>query len=391
MSSALEQRLRATAPEAPEPDPALEAVVLRRVYEVLPRPRGKARTLLRFAAPAVGLAAIAALLVAALPRGTDAPSGRADKVLRIAGADPTAGLFDPVTSLADLRGRVVVMAFGSTSCGDCRNPFGTAYDTFAGQVTFVQVIRDVSLAQGRRISENRLPEVGFQATPVAIDPDGALAAQLEVTGEPTVLVLNRAGDEVARFAGSAGGGDLEGLLPRLIEEPPPAGFPRARPARPELAVFTEQPPADINQIPPITLQTFITNCQAIPGSLRLAATGPGGLRLWVAKTMDGDIARATSYGSSDHGGGVGCGAGRYEADRQKRLARIQRTGVVSSESGQGPTSWSVSLVLLDGWTEVRIGGQRIAVRANGAITTGPGTRPRTAIISGPNGTRTIRP
>ncbi|MCC6417470.1 MAG: hypothetical protein IT429_04405 [Gemmataceae bacterium] len=210
-----------------------------------------------------------------------------------------------------------------------------------------------------------------------------------MTAEPTILVLDRAGNEAARYTTLAPE-ELQRLLPRLIRQAPPAGFPRPRPVEPELGVFTKRPPADTSKIPGFILRTLTDSCQVVPGSIRLAASAPGGLRLWIAKSMDGSIGYATTYGRFDGGGGIGCGANRYEADRQKKLRQVRGSGVVLWEGGQSKGRWFAALGLMDGWTEVRIAGQRIPVTTNGMITTGTGTRPRTATLSGPRGSRTFR-
>lgn len=391
MPNELEQRLRSVLPRTPQPDHGLEEATRQRVRRALPAPPSRSRRFVRVAMPALGLAGIGAVLFAALPRGTDTPARPVarEPELRLAAADPATGLFDPVTSISALRGRVVVLGFVSRTCADCTEVFGPALTQWASKVSFVQVFPDLTLAQGRKIGEGRLPGADFQRSPVAIDPRGELAEHFEVSSEPTVVVLDKFGRQTARFTEQPGA-TLTRLIARLEKQKGPAGYPKPRPSLPLFPVL--QGPANLTEPLPENVRGILEeNCQLIPGSVRLAASGPNGMRVWLARSADGGIPIASTYGPAAFGGGgVGCGISRYAADREKMLRRAQGSGVYNLEYGSGRGRWGLSLVVLDGWTELRVAGQRIPITNNAVITAGTGTPPQTATLTGPRGARIVR-
>lgn len=388
MSNELERRLRAALSPTPAPDAELERRTMRRVRQAVPPARSRRRRIAVLVAQGVVVATVAGVLVLALPRGGHRAAVAPSEVLTVAGADPATGLFDPQTALRDLRGRVVVMAFVTRGCAPCADVFGTADDTFAERATFVQVLSDATIAQGRRISEGRLPAAGLAATPTAVDGGGALAARFDVTVRPTVVVLSKDGREAARFTENAAAG-LTRVLPALVQASAPAGYPKPRPAQLDLAVFATTP-ADAATIPEITRHALMDHCQVVPGTLRLAARGPLGARIWVARSMDGGLAYASTYGRGGRGGGIGCGTARYQEYRDEGLRKILGSGIVTTENFSGEGRWGVAILVTDRWTELRIAGRRIPIATNGAIITGAGTPPTRAVLVGPGGSRSIR-
>jgi thiol-disulfide isomerase/thioredoxin len=107
-------------------------------------------------------------------------------------------------SLADYRGKWVLLNFWATWCAPCRKemPMFAALQTeFAGAPFAV-----VTIATGRnspRGIEAFLEEVGADSLPRYIDPDHNLARPMAVFGLPVTAILDPEGREVARMMGDA--------------------------------------------------------------------------------------------------------------------------------------------------------------------------------------------
>ena len=107
-------------------------------------------------------------------------------------------------SLADWRGRVVLLNFWSVSCVPCREemPSLDALEKEMGGDDFAVV--PVAFGYNHPGGLARfLTRYGIEALPVLLDPDRALSSQMGVMAPPVTMILDRDGNEVARFIGGA--------------------------------------------------------------------------------------------------------------------------------------------------------------------------------------------
>ena len=106
------------------------------------------------------------------------------------------------TSLQVYRGKWVVLNFWATWCAPCRKEM-PSLDRLAVAVPEIAV---VPVATGRNdvaMIEKFYGEAGVTALPVLRDPKSALARQMGVLGLPVTVIVNPAGEEVARLIGDA--------------------------------------------------------------------------------------------------------------------------------------------------------------------------------------------
>ena len=123
-------------------------------------------------------------------------------------------------TLADFRGKVVLVNFWATWCPPCVKEM-PALDALAAEMTggsfeVVTVSTDFGgLEKPRRFLEEK--ELGSLA--LYLDADRALARAAGVKGLPVTLLLDREGREVARLMGDAhwDGAPAKAIVERLIE------------------------------------------------------------------------------------------------------------------------------------------------------------------------------
>ena len=115
------------------------------------------------------------------------------------------------TSLADLRGQVVLVNFWATWCGPCREEmpeFEAAYQANKNDGFMVVAINNRETPA--EIAEFRDEiDVTF---PLALDPDGALQSLYAVREYPTTLVIDRNGVIVTRHVGPLTADQVESLV-----------------------------------------------------------------------------------------------------------------------------------------------------------------------------------
>jgi thiol-disulfide isomerase/thioredoxin len=109
-----------------------------------------------------------------------------------------------VRSLADFNGKVVVLNLWATWCVPCRKemPALDRLQTSLGGPDFAVV--PLSMDRGGRETVAKFyAQMGIRELPIYTDTSGEALHALGAVGLPTTLVLDRAGEEIARIVGPA--------------------------------------------------------------------------------------------------------------------------------------------------------------------------------------------
>lgn len=148
---------------------------------------------------------------AALAGEIDWQAAHEGGLAKLAQTDPTpvpeTAFTDPeggTHSLADYRGKVVLLNFWATWCAPCREemPSLDALQAGLGGEDF-QV---VAIAAGHNpppAVEKFLTEENITNLPVRLDPRQGLAREMGVMGMPVTILIDRDGNEIARLIGGA--------------------------------------------------------------------------------------------------------------------------------------------------------------------------------------------
>ncbi len=120
---------------------------------------------------------------------------------------PETGFTDPqggTHSLADWRGKVVLLNFWATWCAPCREemPSLDALQAELGGEDF-QVLAIASGHNPAPAIDKFLAEAKVTHLPVLLDPRQALAREMGVMGMPVTVLIDRDGQEIARLMGGA--------------------------------------------------------------------------------------------------------------------------------------------------------------------------------------------
>jgi thiol-disulfide isomerase/thioredoxin len=107
-------------------------------------------------------------------------------------------------SLADFRGKIVLLNIWATWCVPCREemPALDKLDTKLGGKDFQVVAVNIDKG-GADKAAAFLKETGVTHLALYTDPSGKLFATLKAVGMPTTLIVDRSGREIARLVGPA--------------------------------------------------------------------------------------------------------------------------------------------------------------------------------------------
>lgn len=140
------------------------------------------------------------------------PAGKADFTDRDGG----------VHNLADWHGKVVLLNFWAVSCVPCREemPALNTLEKELGGDDFAVV--PVAFGYNHPGGLARfLTQYGIDALPVLLDPDRKLSSEMGVMAPPVTMILDRSGNEVARYIGGADWASEEAraIIHAVMEKP----------------------------------------------------------------------------------------------------------------------------------------------------------------------------
>ena len=123
-------------------------------------------------------------------------------------------------SLADWQGKVVLLNFWAVSCVPCREemPALNTLEKEMGSDDFAVV--PVAFGYNHPGGLDRfLTKYEIDTLPVLLDPERALSAQMGVVAPPVTMILDREGNELARFIGGAdwAGDEAKAVLQAVID------------------------------------------------------------------------------------------------------------------------------------------------------------------------------
>ncbi len=107
-------------------------------------------------------------------------------------------------SLADFRGKVVLLNIWATWCEPCRKemPALDRLQAKLGSDRFQVLALSVD-QEGASIARKFYDEVGIKALPLYVDPTAKAAFVLDAAGLPATLLVDRTGREIGRHLGAA--------------------------------------------------------------------------------------------------------------------------------------------------------------------------------------------
>ena len=155
----------------------------------------------------VGLAAAAGGVYFSSPQAGGVPKGlpfvRAGAPRQIPGLQFQDGA-GRARSLADFRGRLVLLNIWATWCAPCREEMPTLDRLQAklGGPGFEVVALSID-QQGAAVVRKFFDEVGIKSLQLYVDPSAQAGFKLATVGVPTTLLVDRTGREIGRRAGPA--------------------------------------------------------------------------------------------------------------------------------------------------------------------------------------------
>lgn len=320
----------------------------------------------------------------AVPDRPEAP----DVTLQVVQPEPMFGLEGPTTTLAALRGQVVVMGFVDDSCAGCDEMADLLQYAGSGSGALaLGVASGVDRASALRIA-NRREGRGRRHLAMVVDPDGSLATAFGVTRLPGLVVVDRSGRIAARRDAPFSLRRVDDLLAPFVAEPPPRVLPPAPRLLVPVSVLRRPATRGLGVLP-----RFLTRpgrgCPWVRNSLRLAARSAAGRRLIVGRALDGGVVAAL-LSPDGRSGSFGCGLGTSRAGRERAARKMRRSGLVTFfGEGRGSRPPVYALLVADGYDRVRYGDRVIDIQDNGVILEGLPTAD-SAYLEGPAGTRRVR-
>ena len=107
-------------------------------------------------------------------------------------------------SLADFRGKVVLLNIWATWCGPCREEMPTLdrLQSQLGGADFEVVALSIDRG-GQSVVKSFFDEINVQRLAIYVDATAEAGSKLAILGVPTTLLLDRAGNEIGRVTGPA--------------------------------------------------------------------------------------------------------------------------------------------------------------------------------------------
>lgn len=163
--------------------------------------KGSYLPLAALGAAVLALSVAASLLFWPSQAGKDTPRAQgaeAMPALQFTDADGTA------LSLADFRGRAVLLNIWATWCGPCRKemPALERLQAILGSGDFEVVALSIDRS-GLAAVQPFFDELGIENLAIYLDESAAAMSALGITGIPTTLLIDRDGREIRRWAGPA--------------------------------------------------------------------------------------------------------------------------------------------------------------------------------------------
>lgn len=164
-----------------------------------------------------GLAAVGLVVAAALGARTSlrAPTAVAGDGKAVSFTLDNLRPGGPPVSLADYRGRPLVLNFFASWCVPCRREmpgFEVVHDRIGDRVAFL----GVNHQDQRGAALDLIEETGVSYLS-GFDPRGTVAAAYGLYGMPTTIFISPAGEVLERRTGEVSEGDLEATIDRLFE------------------------------------------------------------------------------------------------------------------------------------------------------------------------------
>jgi cytochrome c biogenesis protein CcmG/thiol:disulfide interchange protein DsbE len=161
--------------------------------------------------PLLALAIGGLLLLGRVPSASPTAIGAVAPAIELADLDG-----NPI-SLADLRGRPVVVNFWASWCGPCVEEFPLLRDAVARHAGSGLAVIGVVYADRSEAARGFLERNGA-TWPAAMDPGDRVAAAYGVIGPPETFFIGRDGTIVARQLGQFSAASLEEKLAAIIDE-----------------------------------------------------------------------------------------------------------------------------------------------------------------------------
>jgi thiol-disulfide isomerase/thioredoxin len=114
-------------------------------------------------------------------------------------------------NLAKLRGKVVMLDFWASWCGPCRMTMPVVDKLTREYKTKGLVVFSVNLRESADIAGGYMKKNGY-AMQTLLDTDGAVAGRYQVSGIPSLVIVDRKGVIRAHLVGAHGEDDLRDAL-----------------------------------------------------------------------------------------------------------------------------------------------------------------------------------